>query len=68
MVSVNAPLGAPGESPYGEWDPWSGLGEDWAGQDHGQVWEAMERPTVCFQGAQRLLRAPLERQEARGYR
>lgn len=44
MVSVNAPLGAPVESPYGEWHQWSGLGEDWIGQDHGQVGEAMGRP------------------------
>lgn len=66
MVSVNAPLGAPVESPYGEWDQWSGLGEDWTGQEHGQVWEAMDAPLGVSKEPKDSLRALLEWQEARG--
>lgn len=65
MVSVNAPLGASVESPYGEWSQQVGLGEDWTGWDLVKFGRPWDTPLLCVsQGTTHLLRAPLKWQEA----
>lgn len=66
MVSVNAPLGAPVESPYGEWDQGSGGGR--TGQDRtvvkfGRPWDA---PLCVSEERNDSLGPPPEWQEPQG--
>lgn len=65
MVSVNAPLGASVESPYGEWSQQLGLGEDRTGRDLVKFGGPWDTPLLCVsQGTTDPLRAPLKWQKA----